>query len=347
MLVKPLWLDGYFFENILYEGSIHIFRKNSIIVSMRKMRIRKIRKRIVLLWIVALLFVTSIGASFYFFHVAQVREEKSFINHKARSRDNALYAYEQNFDQLSKETRWMTNQGLKQDAWYVPAANETNKTVIVVHGFNSKKEDMKPYAWMFHEMGYNVLMPDNMSHGESEGQIIGFGWNDRLNVIKWAELLALENSNSQITLFGVSMGAATVMMASGEDSLPKQVDNIIEDCGFSSVWDEIKYQAKEMYNLPSFPLVYEVSVVSKIRAGFSYGQASCVNQLKKNERPTLFIHGSKDEFVPTSMVYKNYRASKGEKELYIAKGAGHAKSFETDPTTYFEKISAFLQKNEK
>ena len=97
MLVKPLWLDGYFFENTLYEGSIHIFRKNSIIVSMRKMRIRKIRKRIVLLWIVALLFVTSIGASFYFFHVAQVREEKSFINHKARSKDNALYGYSKTY----------------------------------------------------------------------------------------------------------------------------------------------------------------------------------------------------------------------------------------------------------
>lgn len=174
----------------------------------------------------------------------------------------------------------MTNQGLKQDAWYVPAETATNKTVIVVHGFTNDKEDMKPYAWMFHELGYNVLMPDNMSHGDSEGQIIGYGWNDRLNVIKWAEMLVEQNSDSEITLFGVSMGAATVMMASGEESLPDQVVNIIEDCGYSSVWDELKYQAKEMYNLPAFPILYEVSAISKIRAGFSYGQASSVNQLK-------------------------------------------------------------------
>ena len=240
---------------------------------MRKIRIRKHR---VLLGIIALLFVVSIGASFYFFHVAQIREEKSFINNNGRSKDNSLYAYEQSFDQLTKETLWMTNQGLKQDAWYVPAETATNKTVIVVHGFTNDKEDMKPYAWMFHELGYNVLMPDNMSHGDSEGQIIGYGWNDRLNVIKWAEMLVEQNSDSEITLFGVSMGGATVMMASGEETLPKQVVNIVEDCGYSSVWDELKYQAKAMYNLPAFPILYEVSAVSKVRAGFSYGQASCV-----------------------------------------------------------------------
>ena len=311
---------------------------------MRKIRIRKRR---VLLGIIALLLVVSVGASFYFFHVAQIREEKSFINNNGRSKDNSLYAYEQSFDQLTKETLWMTNQGLKQDAWYVPAETATNKTVIVVHGFTNDKEDMKPYAWMFHELGYNVLMPDNISHGDSEGQIMGYGWNDRLNVIKWAEMLVEQNSDSEITLFGVSMGAATVMMASGEESLPDQVVNIIEDCGYSSVWDELKYQAKEMYNLPAFPILYEVSAISKIRAGFSYGQASSVNRLKNNTRPVLFIHGSDDTFVPTSMVYKNYQATQGEKELYIVKGAGHAKSFETDPQAYIEKISTFLKKYEK
>jgi uncharacterized protein len=311
---------------------------------MRKIRIRKHR---VLLGIIALLFVVSVGASFYFFHVAQIREEKSFINNNGRSKGTPIYAYEQSFDQLTKETLWMTNQGLKQDAWYVPAETATNKTVIVVHGFTNDKEDMKPYAWMFHELGYNVLMPDNMSHGDSEGQIIGYGWNDRLNVIKWAEMLVEQNSDSEITLFGVSMGAATVMMASGEESLPDQVVNIIEDCGYSSVWDELKYQAKEMYNLPAFPILYEVSAISKIRAGFSYGQASSVNQLKNNTRPVLFIHGSDDTFVPTSMVYKNYQATQGEKELYIVKGAGHAKSFETDPQAYIEKILTFLKKYEK
>ena len=85
---------------------------------MRNLRIRKSR---VVLWGVLLVFAASVGASFYFFHVAQIREEKSFINNNGRSKDNPLYQYEQEFDQLPKETLWMTNQGLKQDAWYLPA----------------------------------------------------------------------------------------------------------------------------------------------------------------------------------------------------------------------------------
>ena len=207
-----------------------------------------------LLWIVGVLFILSIGISFYFFHVAQVRGEKSFIDASTQSKDDPLYQFEQNFKTLSKETLWMTNQGLKQDAWYVPAATETDKTVIVVHGFIDSKKGMTAYGWMFHELGYNVLMPDNIAHGDSQGKIIGYGWNDRLNVIKWAEILSEKNPSSEITLFGASMGAATVMMASGEDSLPTQVVNIIEDCGYTSVWDELKFQAKDMYSLPAFPI---------------------------------------------------------------------------------------------
>lgn len=309
---------------------------------MKKIRLSKFITGIILTF-----FAISLGVSYYFFHVAQVREEKSFINHRPKTRANPLYDDEKQFDHLKKETVWMANQGLKQDAWYVPAARETNKTVIVVHGFNNSKKDMKAYAWMFHELGYNVLMPDNIAHGKSRGQIIGYGWNDRLNIIKWAQLLVDKNAASQITLFGVSMGGAAVMMASGESNLPKQVVNIIEDCGYSSVWEELKYQAKAMYSLPAFPILYEVSSISKVRAGFSYGQASSIEQLKKNKLPILFIHGDKDDFVPTKMVYDNFKASRGAKELYIAKGAQHAKSMESNPETYQKKISTFLKNYEK
>lgn len=307
---------------------------------------KKIRLSKVLKWLFLIVFAISVVASFYFFHVAQVREEKSFINNSQLKQDNPLYSYAKNFDQLSKKTMEMSNQSLKQVAWYIPAAEKTDKTVVVVHGFSNSKENMKAYGWLFHKLGYNVLMPDNIAHGKSQGQLIGYGWNDRLNVVKWAELLVDQNPSSQITLFGVSMGAATVMMASGE-KLPNQVVNIIEDCGYTSVWDELKFQAKEMYGLPAFPILYEVSVISKVRAGFSYGQASSVNQLAKNNLPVFFIHGDKDTFVPTKMVYENYAATKGKKELYIAKGAGHAKSFEIDPVTYEKKISSFLKKYEK
>lgn len=294
-----------------------------------------------------ILFALSVGASFYFFHVAQVRAEKSFINNKPTANSDPLYDYEQSFAQLDKETLEMTHGGLKQVAWYVHAAEQTDKTVIVVHGFGNRKERMQAYGWLFHKLGYNVLMPDNVAAGQSEGQIIGYGWTDRLNIIEWSKILVENHGANQITLYGLSMGGATVMMASGEESLPKQVVSIIEDAGYTSVWDELKYKAKEMYGLPAFPILYEVSALSKIRAGFSYGEASSVKQLEKNTLPVLFIHGDKDVFVPFDMVYENYEATQGPKELYVVKGAGHAKTFKADKDKYEEVIATFLKKYEK
>lgn len=304
------------------------------------------KKRTILIALLTLLLFAFIAASIYFFYVAQVRTEKSFINHKARTPDNALYQREQRFNQLPKEKRYMTNQGLKQVAWYVPAAKHSSKTVIIVHGFANSKSSMKPYAELFHELGYNALIPDNIAHGESQGHFIGYGWNDKDNIIKWVKGLVTQDPNQKITLFGVSMGGAAVMMASGE-KLPRQVSTIIEDCGYSSVWDELAYQSKVMYNLPEFPILYGVSGLSKLFAGFTYTEASSVKQLAKNHLPILFIHGGSDKFVPTKMVYDNYAASKGPKELYIVKGAKHAKSFEKNPDAYKAKIEAFLKKYQK
>lgn len=301
---------------------------------------------ITLITLFTLVLLITAGASAYFFHVAQIRAKKDFINNKPRTPESSLYKDEQAFNQLPKEKRYIINQGLKQVAWYVPAEKSSDRTVVVVHGFTNDKSDMKPYAYLFHQLGYNVLMPDNVAHGESQGKIIGYGWNDKDNVIKWTNNLTTENPNQKITLFGVSMGAATVMMASGE-ALPKQVTTIIEDCGYTSVWDELSYQGKEMYNLPQFPILYGVSGISKLLAGFTYGQASSLKQLAKNDLPVLFIHGDADKFVPTDMVYDNFEASKGSKELYIAKGAKHAKSFEKDPQTYRKKIEDFLKKYQK
>ena len=86
------------------------------------------------------------------------------------------------------------------------------------------------------EQGWNVLLPDMRTHGESEGKYIGMGWLDRLDVLKWIDLIRERDEQAQIILHGVSMGGATVMMTSGE-ALPENVRAVIDDCGYTSVWD--------------------------------------------------------------------------------------------------------------
>ncbi|MGV2687118.1 alpha/beta hydrolase, partial [Clostridium perfringens] len=124
--------------------------------------------------------------------------------------------------------------------------------------------------------GYNVLIPDLRAHGNSEGSYIGMGWNDRLDIIEWINLIIKNYENTEIILHGVSMGAATVSMVSGEN-LPNNVKVIIADCGYTSVWKQFSHKLKGLYSLPDFPVMHASSLVSKFRAGYNLRKASALN----------------------------------------------------------------------
>lgn len=220
----------------------------------------------------------------------------------------------------------------------------TNKWVITVHGYTSKGLDMSGYARQFYKMGYNILIPDLRAHGESEGNYIGMGWDDRLDIIEWINLILNTDNTSEIILHGVSMGAATVSMTSGEN-LPSNVKAIIADCGYTSVWDQFSHQLDVLYSLPSFPVMNASSVVTKVKAGYTLKEASTLKQVAKSKTPILFIHGDEDDFVPYSMMDDLYNATSSEKEKLTIEGAGHAKSSKVNPELYWSTIESFIDKH--
>lgn len=277
--------------------------------------------------LVALLVVAFLGAALYFFNVAMVAGHKSFIKNNTKiEKSNPLYAQKMWFQKTPKQVWTMKSAtgNLKLDADYIPAAKKTNKSVLIAHGYMNDKDSMGAYAAMFHQLGYNVLIPDARAHGDSQGKYIGYGWPERYDERKWINRLIRENgADSQIVMFGVSMGGATTMMTSGI-KLPSQVRAFIEDCGYTSVNAELMHEAKDLYGLPGFvawPLIKTMSGINRVANGFFIGQASSVKSLHHNHRPMLFIHGTKDTFVPTAMVYQNYAATRGPKELWLVKGA--------------------------
>src|SRR5699024_9835757 len=118
-----------------------------------------------------------------------------------------------------------------------------------------------------------------------EGDYIGFGWDDRLDYVDWVNLAVEKLGNdTEIVLHGVSMGAATVLMASGEE-LPDNVKAIVADSPYTSVYDMFAYQMKRMYHLPAIPFLPSTSVVTKFRAGYSLIEASALEQVKEAEVP--------------------------------------------------------------
>lgn len=186
--------------------------------------------------------------------------------------------------------------------------------VIIVHGYGCDGLFMESYAEGFYDLSCNTLIPDLRGHGTSEGKYRGMGWHDRLDVIDWINYINENYEDTEIILFGISMGGTTVMMSSGE-TLPENIKAVIEDCGYSSIYDELKYQMSSIFNLPSFPILNLAGAVTQLRAGYNFiNEGDAVSQMSKSVIPTLFIHGAEDKFVPTAMMEKVYSATSGERK---------------------------------
>ncbi|MDT3498717.1 alpha/beta fold hydrolase [Bacillus toyonensis] len=221
--------------------------------------------------------------------------------------------------------------------------SSSHKWAIVVHGYNGRASEMTKYIRNFYERGYNVIAPDLRGHGNSEGDYVGMGWQDRKDVLLWIRQILKKDSNAEIALYGISMGGATVMMTSGED-LPSNVKVIIEDCGYSTVSDEFTYQLKDLFHLPKFPVMNAANTVTKLRAGYDLEEASAVKQVEKSKTPMLFIHGDADTFVPFEMLDQVYNAAKVEKEKLIVPGAGHGEAEKVDSNKYWNTVWKFVEK---
>lgn len=229
--------------------------------------------------------------------------------------------------------------GLKLHATAVTGNSE--KWVVLCHGYGGWGTQMVYSAYEFSQRGYNVLMPDARGHGESEGDYIGMGWDERKDITGWINYILELEPDAEIALYGVSMGGATVMMTSGED-LPDNVKVIVEDCGYSSVWGEFSYQLKMLFKLPTFPVMNFSSLVTKVRSGWWLEEGSAVKQLAKNKTPMMFIHGDADTFVPFEMLETVYEAANVPKKKLIVEGAGHGGAAGVMGDAYWDAVFEFV-----
>lgn len=279
--------------------------------------------------------ISSIGAIDY--TVKRAYREKNNLDQYV-SKDDLIWISQQHFEDLEIKS-W---DGLLLKAKLLKANNHSDKVIIAIHGYrmNNLKEYGK-YLQFYHRLGFHILLPDNRAHGQSEGKYIGFGWLDRLDCLQWIdEIKKYFHHPLQIVLHGISMGSATVLMASGE-KLPSDVKCIIADCGYSSMIEEVQHVVRQT-PFPNF-IVKPAAWLSQYRAGYSFYDASTMKQVKKSQTPTLFIHGDKYDFVPTFMVYDLYNACPCQKQLLIIKNAKHAQSYTTDPVRYQKTVISFIQ----
>lgn len=192
------------------------------------------------------------------------------------------------------------------------------------------------------EMGINTLVVDQRAHGDSGGNTMTFGILERSDCLCWARYAAERfGSDKEIYLCGVSMGAATVLMASAL-ALPENVAGIIADCPYSTPGAIICKVISDM----RFPvmLIYPfVALGAFVFGGFRVWEESPIHAVTRTRIPILLIHGSEDKYVPYEMSAAIYEKCAGQRYLEIFPGAGHGGSCVTDPVRYEKIIGSFME----
>lgn len=248
---------------------------------------------------------------------------------------------------LWRDTFLLDEDNLRHHAVIFEHDGEAQGSSVVLHGYDDNAPRMLRYAYMHYEvLGRNVIVPEHYNHGETEGDLIRFGWLDRFDVTKlWIPLAHNLWPDEQMVIHGLSMGGALTMFTSGEQ-IPDSMNLIgfIEDCGFTSIKSQLAYQLDEQFGLPSWPVLDAASMICSWEYGWSFDEGDVHQQLAKCQLPMLFIHGLSDSYVPTSMVYDNYAAkSQGYRELWLVPGADHAESIHKAWEDYCQHCGDYIE----
>lgn len=238
--------------------------------------------------------------------------------------------------------------GLALWAAAAPGAPGCRRWAVCLHGYSDTYESMGAIAKQYHDQGWNVLLPDQRGHGRSEGGYVGWGYDERLDVVGWCNYIIRREPEAEIVLHGVSMGAASVLMATG-GPLPRQVKAAVSDCSYTSIEAEMRWLLSSWMDRPAglpLPAGLLFSALRKAalrRAGVDLRDAAPIDAVRRSTTPTLFIHGVDDKFVPPSMMGKLYQAARCPKSFLWMPGADHAAAAGSNGTLYQEEVSAFLR----
>jgi pimeloyl-ACP methyl ester carboxylesterase len=216
---------------------------------------------------------------------------------------------------------------------------------LMIHGYHGTAErDMSAGIFRSFSVGHSAFLVDQRASGYSDGHVISFGNNESRDCLRWVDFLVEHfGPEVKIMLSGISMGAATALIAAGQP-LPENVIGVLADCGFTSAKAIICTVMRKLH-LPPQLLYPFVRLGARLYGGFSLEERSPLRSLAGCKVPVIFYHGDTDDLVPCRMSAENHAACPSPKKLVTVPGAGHGLCFMVDQDGYLRELLSFCKQN--
>ena len=307
----------------------------------------------ILFFLLAVVILLLVSGGYIFVMACLGKKDADWLN-EDWVRKTPYYVYN---EYIQASHRWLkdnnaesvyitSDDGLQLHGFWIPV-EDPKGTVLMAHGYRSTMLiDFHLGFELFHRLGYNILVPEQRTHGESKGRFITFGVKESRDMKQWLEYHDSTKGKWPVFLYGISMGAST-MLYLADRNLPGNVCGIIADCGFTSPAEIISSVFRRLIRLPGRISLLVADFYARIFAGFGLWEKDSRKTLRRSRYPILLIHGDADGFVPCEMTKQAYEACTSKKKLLVVPGAEHGFSFLMDGYGYTSTIIEFLKENTK
>ena len=307
------------------------------------------RKRIwlrLLLGCLLLVFLCVNGVGLYLGHM--IYTEMSLRHSRLNAHNTGRL--KQMMDAGKKEKSWQDVElpsrfGYTLKGTFIPNPEPTEKTLIFLHGFTENRIVGLNYFRVYLNAGFNLLMFDSRSHGESGGDSVTWGVYEKQDLDQWVDWVRRRYPSGMIGVHGISMGAATALLHAEINESNKRVAFYIADSAYSDVETLLVQQISRRMQLPEYIrpeyLLPYANIVAYYFSRFTFSQAAPIRAVGHATTPILYLHGEADGVVPADMSKALYSATKGPRQINTFPGAGHVSSIYKDRYRYSSVIRDF------
>ncbi|MCR8743819.1 alpha/beta hydrolase [Romboutsia lituseburensis] len=293
-----------------------------------------------IIFFIFFLFLIYILSNFAFENII-LSPRKSKIDAFDLLEKRGLYSNYKFKESALEEIEILSHDKFKLKSYFAKNDSYSDKVILIIHGYTANHYISLQFIDFYLNNGFNILLIDSRSHGNSEGKYATYGIKEREDIKLWIRTLKDKlGNNIKIGIHGQSMGASTALMYGGKY---KDIDFIIADCPYSSGKDILKYQFKHIVKITPYPLYQLVNVLFKIRCKFSMNSVNPSSDILNLNIPILFIHGKEDKIIPYYMSKNMYKLRNNKYDkIFIVDHADHVESYMYNKTQYENIIIKFL-----